>query len=171
MIPISRAPRWLWIGLAAGIPALIIGSVAMLLYRQTLPCPYCNPQHPLWTLLPLLSLAAFVPLAALSGYLATRNRQLLEPAARAGFVVGLCSAASGLILVPPVHPAPLCLACLQYYAWWLRHWWVSTVLFVPPSPAWFLSRVALGVLLAVAAALLRASPRPGARALTPAGTA
>ena len=76
MTLIRMAPRWLWIGVACGIPALLIGSVAMFLYRQTLPCPYCSV-HREWRLLPLLSLAAFVPLAALSGYLAASAKRQL----------------------------------------------------------------------------------------------
>jgi len=161
MIRIKMAPGWLWIGIAAGIPALIIGSVAMLLYRQILPCLHCSA-HPEWKLLPLVSLAAFTPLAALSGYLAAPRRLLWE-AARAGLVVGCFSAASGLILVPPI-PDAICPLCLQ------PSWGLQNPLLVPPSVFWFASRVALGLLLAVAAARLRRFPGPGLRARRPAGS-
>ncbi len=87
MIRTRSTLSWLWIGVAAGIPALVIGSVAIFLYRQILPCLFCSP-HPEWRWLPVLSLAAFMPLAALSGYLATSARHRLWPAARAGLVVG-----------------------------------------------------------------------------------
>ena len=171
MILIRMAPRWLWIGVACGIPALLIGSVAMFLYRQTLPCPYCSVQ-PEWRLLPPLSLAAFVPLAALSGYLATSAKRLPGQAARAGLVVGCFSAASGLILVPPI-PAGICPLGLQINIWELQHpfiWLVLTLLSVPPSVFWFVSRVALGLLLAVAAGNLQRFPGPDLRALRQAGS-
>jgi uncharacterized protein YqgC (DUF456 family) len=160
------------IGVAAGIPALLIGSVAMLLYRQTLPCPSCFPMHPERKLLPMLSLAAFVPLAALSGYLAASGKRLPAQAARAGLVVGCFSAASGLILVPPISVG-LCPACLQINVWALHHpllWSVLTFLSVPPSVFWFISRVALGLLLAEAAGSLRRFSGPGLRAIRPAGS-
>jgi hypothetical protein len=171
MIRIGMAPRWLRIGVASGIPALLIGSVAMFLYRQILPCYWCS-MHPEWRSLPILSLAAFIPLAALSGYLAASARRLPGQAARAGLVVGCFSAASGLILVPPI-PDGFCLACLQINFWALQHpflWSVLTSLSVPPSVFWFISRVALGLVLAVAAATLRRFPGPGVRSLRPAGS-
>jgi hypothetical protein len=62
MIRTRSTLSWLWIGVAAGIPALVIGSVAMILYRQILPCLFCS-LHPEWRWLPALSLAAFTPLA------------------------------------------------------------------------------------------------------------
>ena len=172
MILIRMAPRWLWIGVACGIPALLIGSVAMFLYRQTLPCPYCFPMHPEWKLVPMLSLAAFIPLAALSGYLAASAKRLLGEAARAGLAVGCFSAASGLILVPPI-PEGACPLCLQINIWALQHpllWSVLSFLSVPPSVSWFISRVALGLLLAVAAGNLQRFPGPDLRALRQAGS-
>lgn len=163
MILIRMAPRWLWIGVACGIPALLIGSVAMFLYRQILPCYWCSA-HPERRWLPILSLAAFIPLAALSGYLAGSVKRLLGEAASAGLVVGCFSAASGLILVPPV-PQGFCPACLQMIVWALHPvlWSVVTFLSVPPSVSYFISRIALGLLLAVAAASLRRFPGYGAR--------
>lgn len=156
------APRWLRVGVAAGIPALLIGSVAIFLYRQNLPCQ-CS-MHPEWKLLPVLSLAAFMPLAALSGYLAASARRLPGQASRAGLVVGSFSAASGLILVPPI-PDRVCLLCLQVNLWANIPLLGSVLTFksVPPSLSWFISRVALGLLLAVAGASLRRFPGYGAR--------
>jgi hypothetical protein len=170
MIRLRMAPRWLRIGVACGIPALLIGSVAMFLYRQILPCYGCS-MHPEWRSLPILSLAVFVPLAALSGYLAASPQHLRGQPAWAGLVVGCFSAASGLILVPPV-PERLCLACLQFNFWANIPvlWPVLTFLSVPPSVSWFVSRVALGLVLAVAAANLRRFPGPDLRALRPAGS-
>jgi hypothetical protein len=155
MIRIRMAPRWLRIGVACGIPALLIGSVAMFLYRQILPCYWCS-RHPEWRSLPILSLAAFIALAGLSGYLAVSPQHLRGQAARAGLVVGCFSAASGLILVPPI-PESICLACLQFNLWANMPVLgpVLTFLSVPPSLSWFISRVALGLLLAVAAASWR----------------
>jgi hypothetical protein len=170
MIRLRMAPRWLRIGVACGIPALLIGSVAMFLYRQILPCYWCS-MHPEWRSLPILSLAAFVLLAALSGYLGASAKRLPGQAARAGVVVGCFSAASGLILVPPV-PEGLCLACLQFNFWANIPvlWPVLTFLSVPPSVFWFISRVALGLLVALAAATLRRFPGPTLRSLRPAGS-
>jgi hypothetical protein len=128
--------------------------------------------HPEWKLLPMLSLGAFVPLAALSGYLAASAKRLSGQAALAGLVVGCFSAASGLILVPPIFVG-FCPACLQINVWALQHpllWSVLTFLSVPPSVFWFISRVALGLLLAEAAASLRRFPGPGVRSLRPAGS-
>jgi hypothetical protein len=107
----------------------------------------------------MLSLAAFIPLAALSGYLAASPQHPRGQAARAGLVVGCFSAASGLILVPPI-PEGICPACLQYnfLAGIPVLGPVLTFLSVPPSLSWFVSRVALGLLLALAGATLR---RPG----------
>jgi hypothetical protein len=171
MVRIGMAPRWLLIGVAAGIPALVIGSVAMFLYRQILPCYWCS-MHPEWRFIPILSLAAFIPLAAVSVYLAASAKRLRGQAPRAGLVVGCFSAASGLILVPPI-PDSICAACLQSNAWAMQHpllWSVLTFLSVPPSVSWFVSRVALGLVLAVAAANLRRFPGPDLRALRPAGS-
>jgi hypothetical protein len=170
MIRLRMAPRWLRSGVACGIPALLIGSVAMFLYRQILPCYWCS-RHPEWKGLPILSLAAFVLLAALSGYLAASPQHPRGQAARAGLVVGCFSAASGLILVPPI-PESICAACLQFNFWAnipvLSP--VLTFLSVPPSVSWFVSRVALGLVLAMAAAKLRRFPSPDLRALRPAGS-
>jgi hypothetical protein len=171
MILIRMAPRWLWIGVACGIPALLVGSVAMFLYRQILPCYWCSA-HPERRWLPIVSLAAFIPLAALSGYLAASTKRLLGEAARGGLVVGCFSAASGLILVPAV-PRGVCPLCLQMIVWALQHrllWSVLTFLSVPPSVSYFISRIALGLVLAVAAASLRRFPGPGVRSLRPAGS-
>ena len=85
----------------------------------------------------MLSLAVFIPIAALSGYLATSARRLPGQAARAGLVVGCFSAASGLILLPPI-PDSICHLCMQTNGWALQHpllWFVLTFLSVPhPFP-------------------------------------
>ena len=120
----------------------------------------------------MLSLAVFISLAALSGYLAASARRLPGQAARAGLVVGCLSAASGLILVPPI-PDSICPLCMQTNGWALQHpllWFVLTFLSVPPSIFWFISRVALGLLLAEAAASMRRVSGPGLRAVRPAGS-
>jgi len=135
----------------------------MFLYRQILPCYWCS-MHPEWRGLPILSLAAFIPLAVLSGYLAASPQDVRGQAARAGLVVGCFSAASGLILVPPIAHG-VCPLCLQSNLWAnipvLSP--VLTFLSVPPAVSWFISRVALGLLLAAAAASLRYGARRSSR--------
>jgi hypothetical protein len=151
-------PRWIRSGLGFGVPALVVGSVAMLLYRQILPTEICSHRAELVT---LAALVAFTVLAAMSGFvLVARKRWLLESAG-AGLVTGFCSALSGLILIPTIPPGPT-LYCPMMISWGSQHpaiWSVLRFLSLPPDGRWFISRIALGVIAAVGGAAVTRLPR------------
>jgi hypothetical protein len=151
-------PRWIRSGLGFGLPSLVIGSVAMLLYRQILPTEICSHRAELVT---VAALVAFTVLAAMSGFvLVARNRWLLGSGG-AGLVTGCCSAFSGLILIPPIPPGPT-LYCPMLITWGSQHpviWSVLRFLSLPPDGRWFIGRVALGVVAAVGGAAVTRLPR------------
>ena len=150
-------PRWIRSGLGFGISSLVVGSVAMLLYRQILPTEICTRRA---ELVSVAALFAFVLLAAVSGFvLGPRSRWLLESAG-AGLVTGSFSAVSGLILIPPIPPGPT-LYCPMVITWGSQHpllWSVLRFLSLPPDGRWFIGRVALGVVVAVSGAALKHLP-------------
>jgi hypothetical protein len=107
------------------------------------------------------ALFAFVPLAAMSGFVLGPQRRWLLESASAGLVTGGCSAVSGLILIPPIPPGPT-YYCPIIITWGSQHpalWSVLRILSLPPDGRWFIGRVALGVVVAVSGAALTRLPR------------